>query len=110
VGTLFAVFRMCLKSEYKHGTTDLLRSTIVLLSRKPLQLSVFEIKCAIHVYFCFCPKHSNKVEVEPDKNFLFTSSQIYGLGSDCFKKAIVTPVTGDQICVSGSFNCRKDFC
>lgn len=39
MGTIFAVFRMCLKSKYKSGTTNLLRSTTVLLSRKPLQLS-----------------------------------------------------------------------
>jgi hypothetical protein len=53
--------------------------------------------------------YSNKVEVEPDKNFMFTSIQMYGLCCDCFKKLIVTPVTGDQICESVSFNCRKDF-
>jgi len=29
LGTLFAVFRMCLKSKYKLGTTDLLRSAII---------------------------------------------------------------------------------
>jgi len=39
LGTIVAVFRICLKSKYKPGTTDLLRSTTVLLSRKPLQLS-----------------------------------------------------------------------
>ena len=47
--------------------------------------------------------------MEPDKNFMFTSSQMCGLCCDCFKKVIVKPVTGDRICESVSFDCRKDF-
>jgi hypothetical protein len=48
-------------------------------------------------------------DVEPDKSFMFTSSQMYGICCDCFRKVIGTPVMGDQICESVSFNCRKDF-